>query len=224
MQRKIKFLIVIALISLNIKCQNKKDKADKEMSTNDSVIDILSIDFESDLDKVISLTNFNLGESEYSEYLQAYSSVSMEKFKLGAIQFNSNFKVNGIDIPNDSYISFSFSKKEINQIKAVHIRYNFIEDDILNLFQKEFGKPDLLGQAGSINDFKGSKNYIWKDVNANHSIIVSQNSDGSALSTGNGVSQKVNSVLIYIVGNASINYPNGQTETVLQRLIDRFSY
>jgi hypothetical protein len=224
MQKKIIYLISMILFS-NLSCQNKDKKNDK-VEVDKHKTNLVNVNLNKDLDNILVSTKFDTSESEFSEYLYAYNSKDVELFKLGKIEFTSKHNIEGIQVPNDSYISFCTSNEESKKIEVIHLKYNLIEADGLffDQLKKEFGEPRLLSTEDSINKFKGNQNYIWDNFNKSQSLIISQFKEGNAIITGDTPSKQVTSVLIYIVdNNAIINYPNNQKENILERLNNRFS-
>ncbi|OWW24509.1 hypothetical protein B4Q04_14425 [Zobellia sp. OII3] len=227
MQQKTIFLIFLISISLNISCQTKKQTGDdKTVDPTNMKIDILKINFSTDLGKLLKTADFKVKESEFSEYIKAERTTNVNLFKLGDIELLSTYEINGVKIPNDSYISLSRQNGDSDLIETLHLRYNFIGDKdlIFNELKKLLGAAENLNNDESINALKEKENFIWRGIGDNRSLILSQFTDGSAIGVGDVDSRRINSVLIYIIdGKSEINYPNGQKEKIIERLENRFS-
>ena len=224
MSKKI-FIILILVGLLNISCQSQKSDKAKQINQKSAMVDLLKINFKNDLNTLLSYTNFTSAESEFSEYLNAFTTKEVDSFKMGKSLFSSKYKVNDFEISNDSYISF-VTKNENEEIIVVHIRTNYLGDEKKNYtyLKNMYGEPELLSVENSINDLKGRRNYVWKNFKNDYSILLSQISEGNIVPVNGEPSTKANSDLIYIVNNyALIDYPNGQKEEILERLIKRFS-
>ncbi len=218
---------MIFFIALHISCQNKKKTSDDNVvDPTNMKIDVLKINFSTDFGKLLKTAEFKINESEFSEYVQVEQTTNVNSFKLGDIELLSTYEINGVKIPNDSYISFSRQNADSDLIETLHLRYNYIGDKdlIFDELKKLLGAAENLNNDESINALKEKENFIWRGIDDNRSLILSQFTDGSAIGVGDVDSRRINSVLIYIIDEKSeINYPNGQKENIIERLENRFS-
>jgi len=224
MSKKISIILLLVGL-LNISCQSQKNDKTNQINQKNTVTDLLKIDFKNDLNTLLQHANYASVQSEFSEYLNSFMTKEVDSFKMGEILFFSKYKVDDFEISNNSYISF-VTKNENEEIIVVHIRTNYLGDERLNYtnLKNMYGEPELLSVENSINDLKGRKNYVWKNFKNNYSILLSHFSEGNIVPVNSKSATKVNSDLIYIVNNnVIIDYPNGQKEGVLERLVKRFS-
>ena len=224
---KIISLLIALVLFLNLSCREKSKSNTTRLNENEKMsTDLNDLDFNDDLKQIVETAKFDLGESEFSEYLMAYSTKQVQSFHLGDFTFNSEYEINGVAAPNESYVSFVIDDESNKRILTAHVEYNFIGDQnqVLNHLKKQFGEPAIMNDEDSVNTFKGIQNFIWNNFQENKSLLLSQFSEGGAVQLNNNKSEKIFTTLLYIVDNdAIINYPNGQQENILERLSNRFS-
>lgn len=224
MKNSIAMVLVLCLLNLNCQSQSNK-KVSKDVK--ETSLDLLEVNFKTDLKKVIDFARFNTKESEFSEYLNSFETKEVNGFTLAGFQIESKTLVKGFEVPNNNYISLVTKNKETNKVLSIHLKLNYLKSKkaVLDMITDKLGAPKSLNSSNSINTLKGRENYIWKNYKDNKTAIISFFSEGSIVSIEeNSPSEKVYSALIYLIDNDDvIDYPNGQKENILERLEGRFS-
>ena len=161
-----------------------------------------------------------------SEYLTAYRTENETSYTLGSIFLDTVYSYQGKNLPNGNNIAFVKSSNT-NDLIAVELLLNYLgsADFVHKLLVKELGKPKLLNNENAINSMKKRVNWFWENYSNNHSLIMSQFSETTIgdLTTGESP-EKIQTVLLYFFKtDANIFYPNGQMETIEERLVKRYS-
>lgn len=81
----------------------------------------------------------------------------------------------------------------------------------------------MLSKKGSINQFKGIQNYIWRTIKNNKSLLLSTFSEGTIYNAEHKTLKNYKAIVYIFDNDAEIVYPNGQKETIIERLIHKNS-
>ncbi|WP_405266096.1 hypothetical protein [Cellulophaga sp. Ld12] len=197
-------------------------------SPQDKVLDVLEIDLANDWNELSKATVLEKRLSTTSEYLFSYSTKNVDKFKIGEFKLLTEKSINNssFKIPTENQVSFIFNDTTRSELIEIEAEIGFLENDhvILDVINKKYGQGELLSKIGSINELKGRQNYLWKNLKNDQSLIISTFLAGNTYSAEENSSIKNYKCSIYLIDNAAeIMYPNGQKETVLERVLEKAS-
>ncbi len=197
-------------------------------SPQDKVLDVLEINLRNDWNELSKNAKLEQGLSDTSEYLFSYSTKNMDKFKIGEFKLLTEKSINNssFKISTENQVSFIFNDTTRSQLIEIEAEIGFLENDrvILDVINKKYGKGELLSEKGSINEFKGRQNYLWKNLKNDQSLIISTFLAGNTYSAEENSSTKTYTCRFYLIDNsAEISYPNGQRENLLERVVEKAS-
>ena len=195
-------------------------------NSNQKQLDIIEVNLTNDWAKISEKLELTEGDNTTSEYLNSYITKNIDNIKINTFSIPTIKKTATIQLPTENKVAFLFNDKEKKQLVEIETSLNYLDNntEILNSISKKYGKGKLLSEEGTVNKIKGIENYVWKNLNNNQTLFLSTFSLGNIQDLETKSSKKQYSCILYLVdNNAEIIYPNGQKETIVERLIDKLS-
>ena len=195
-------------------------------NSNQKQLDIIEVNLTKDWAKISEKLELTESDNNTSEYLNSYETKNIDNIKINTFSIPAIKKTATIALPTENKVAFLFNDKEKKQLVEIETSLNYLNNytEILNLISDKYGKGKLLSEEGTVNKIKGIENYVWKNIDNNHTLFLSTFSLGNIQDLETKSSKKQYSCILYLVANnAEIIYPNGQKETILERLIVKLS-
>ncbi|MCL5246237.1 hypothetical protein M4I21_10490 [Cellulophaga sp. 20_2_10] len=195
-------------------------------NSNQKQLDIIEVNLTKDWAKISEKLELTESDNNTSEYLNSYETKNIDNIKINTFSIPAIKNTATIALPTENKVAFLFNDKEKKQLVEIETSLNYLNNntEILNLISDKYGKGKLLSEEGTVNKIKGIENYVWKNIDNNHTLFLSTFSLGNIQDLETKSSKKQYSCILYLVANnAEIIYPNGQKETILERLIVKLS-